>query len=225
MSIKRTYSHRNMTMAPSAYSSPPEDNDTSSSTKRRKASIWDEAVTESRSMSSAKSARQKPPAKRFGGPVSMLYDESGVNEVPPGRDLTRDPFARVYNECKAGIVTPAQNVGSLHGSRKAFDTLVARKPSTSQLRHGGDAGVTALGESSETMYEGIRKSAKHVTIRPTLKTAVLPDPEKVLAHKMEVLAVAKGAFETTEYQSFSSSPPSTDLYRKHLDAHSKEATL
>lgn len=226
MSIKRTYSRRNMTMAPSAYSSPPEDNLTTNSNKRYKVSQRDGAETGTRSMGSGNPVRQMPPLKRFGGPVSMQYHEMDVDEIPTARKPTQDPFTRIYNDCKAGVPTAERNVGSLHGSREAFDSLVeAKKLGKGQLKHGGNADVGALGESSKIFEKGVPKPAKHATIRPTHKAAGPSDPKNVLARKMEVLATVMGVFETREYLSPSSSPPSADLYRKSIDAQSKEATL
>jgi hypothetical protein len=95
---KRTYSRRNMTMVPTNLSASPEHTGTS---KRRKAGLKDEARTEARSMSSGKSTRQKQPSKKFGGPVSIPYDEMDVDEDRPAQVSSKDPFTRVLNEYKA----------------------------------------------------------------------------------------------------------------------------
>jgi hypothetical protein len=201
-------------MVPTTLSASPENTTTN---KRRKEEPKDEAGTGAKSMASGKHARQKPRSKKFGGPVSMPddHDPMDIDDGVPTQKPKGDASARVLKHFKAGTATPAQNSAFLYGDLEEFNSLVQSKKSVKAMT----GAVQPLGPT-----KNVPRPAKDA-FQPTLKAAGPPNPVNVLAHKMQVAALMKQAFEGKEYQAAPSPLPSRDINGKKIAPGSMGATL
>jgi hypothetical protein len=152
------------------------------------------------------------------------HDPMDIDEDLPIQKSKGDPFTRVWNEYKTGTATSAKNSASLYGDREAFNSIVQSKKSVKGTT-GRIAGMTGTGQTLNPTKKDVPKPVKHTTSRPTLQVAGPPNSVNVLAHKIQVAAMVKQAFEGKEYEAGPSPLPSRDINGKKIAAGSKEATL
>jgi hypothetical protein len=224
---KRTYSRRNMTKAPSTFSSPPNEVRAGNSKRRKSSPQYPEVGAQP--MKPAKAVSQKAKSKKFSGPTSMSYDDMDGDEVPPAQNSLPkpDPFQHLLDSVKAGEVVPVGNTGSLYGGRDSFNSLMQDKktPNGEVNKSGGKSKFGGLAESLKIMKKDAAKVIKRAIDPPDVEGDEPSDATKVAKSTLEIATMVKRVFGAKEYMSSTAPLPSKDLNKNCIKAQSIEATL